>query len=162
MHGRAAASGGRPKPAAGAFATVAATIFIAACGGPAEPGIDPRDSVRVSRGADLYRSHCAHCHGKQLEGQPDWRRRGPNGRLPAPPHDASGHTWHHPDRLLLDITREGMHPPWAPEGYASDMPAFAGTLSDDEIRAVLSYIQSTWTDEVWAMRRQMLAGQPRR
>ena len=29
-------------------------------------------------------------------------------------------------------------------GYVSDMPAYAGKLSDDEIIAVLSYIKSTW------------------
>jgi mono/diheme cytochrome c family protein len=146
----------------GAAVLAAALVGLAACDAPADTVIDPTDRVQVGRGAGVYREHCARCHGAQLEGQPEWRRRQPNGRLPAPPHDASSHTWHHPDRLLFDITREGMKPPWAPEGYDSDMPAFAGTLSDDDIRAVLAYIQSTWPEDVRAMRRQMLSQQSRR
>lgn len=79
-----------------------------------------------------------------------------------PPHDASGHTWHHRDDLLVAITREGMKPPWAPDGYQSDMPAFGGVLGDDEIGAVLAYIQSTWPDEVREQRKRMLEQQTRR
>lgn len=127
-----------------------------------DAGIDPSDHEQVARGKTLYAQHCASCHGAQLEGQPEWRRRLPNGRLPAPPHDASGHTWHHRDELLVAITREGMKPPWAPEGYQSDMPAFAGVLGEDDIRAVLAYIQSTWPDEVREQRKRMLDQQARR
>ena len=61
------------------------------------PRIDPGDAQQVASGEVVYRAHCASCHGANLEGQPDWRNRLPSGRLPAPPHDASGHTWHHPD-----------------------------------------------------------------
>jgi cytochrome c5 len=43
-------------------------------------------------GKRLYAANCAGCHGAELEGQPDWMKRLPNGRLPAPPHAASGHT----------------------------------------------------------------------
>jgi mono/diheme cytochrome c family protein len=103
----------------------------------------PDDSSLVGRGEVIYVAHCAACHGARLEGQPDWRRRRPDGRLPAPPHDETGHTWHHADELLVRLTRDG---PQAVAGkdYASDMPAFAGTLSDSEIVAVLSYIKSRW------------------
>lgn len=54
------------------------------------------------------------------------------------------------------MTKHGMVPPLAPEGYESDMPAYAGVLSDDEIRAVLAWIQSTWPAEIHTMRRRML------
>ena len=81
----------------------------------------------------------------QAIGQPNWQRRLPNGRLPAPPHDESGHTWHHPDAVLFAITKHGMVPPYAPAGYQSDMPGFGSVLSDGEIRAVLAYIASHWT-----------------
>ncbi len=96
-------------------------------------------------GAALYAGHCASCHGAQLEGQPDWRERGPDGRLPAPPHDASGHTWHHPDALLERIVRDGTAAVVG-GGYQSDMPGFGDVLSDAEIRAVLDYIKSTWPE----------------
>jgi mono/diheme cytochrome c family protein len=106
--------------------------------------MDPSDSARVALGAQVYAQRCAVCHGARLEGQPDWQRRLPNGRMPAPPHDESGHTWHHTDEVLFGITKQGLIPPYAPPGYQSDMPAFGGQLSDDEIWAVLSFIASHW------------------
>lgn len=133
-----------------------AGLALAACSGGGDSGIDPSDTVQTARGEAVYREHCAACHGANREGQPDWRKRLPSGRLPAPPHDETGHTWHHPDELLVAIVRDGMRPPWAPEGYESDMPAFGGVLSDDDIRAVLAYIQSTWPEAVREMRRQRL------
>jgi mono/diheme cytochrome c family protein len=98
------------------------------------------------RGERLYQENCASCHGANLEGQPDWRTRLPNGRVPAPPHDASGHTWHHPDRVLFDIVKRG---PAAivGAGYESDMPGYEGVLTDDEITSIVDYIKSTWPDK---------------
>jgi mono/diheme cytochrome c family protein len=106
---------------------------------------EPAASADLQLGAKLYAQHCGACHGMQLEGQPNWRQRQANGRLPAPPHDESGHTWHHPPHVLFGITKFGLVPPFAPADYQSDMPAFAGMLSDDEIRSVLAYIESHWT-----------------
>ena len=110
---------------------------------------DPDDTRQVATGKAVYDRHCAACHGAKLEGQPKWREKLPNGRLPAPPHDASGHTWHHPDAVLFGITRDGLVPgKYAPPDYQSDMPAFAGTLPDAEIWAVLAYIKSTWPEDI--------------
>lgn len=58
-------------------------------------------------GRQVYVEHCASCHGANLEGQPNWKQRLPTGRLPAPPHDATGHTWHHSDRQLFRIVSSG-------------------------------------------------------
>lgn len=142
------------------FTVVVATVFglaLAGCGKAwPETEIDPTNPAKVAIGKEIYKVHCAACHGAKLEGQPEWRSRLPNGRLPAPPHDESGHTWHHTDEQLFAMTRDGIVPPLAPPGYESDMPAFAAVLSDDEIRAVLAYIQSTWPEEVIAHRRKML------
>ena len=99
----------------------------------------------VSQGRQIYSDQCAACHGTDLEGQPDWRSPLPSGRLPAPPHDASGHTWHHPDDVLFRIVKEGTAA-IVGGGYESDMPGFADVLSDPEIRAVLAYIKSTWPE----------------
>ncbi|EKE78261.1 c-type cytochrome [Oceanibaculum indicum] len=111
------------------------------------PPIDPGDTEQVALGRDVYAAQCAVCHGARLEGQPDWQVRLPNGRLPAPPHDASGHTWHHPDSQLFAITKYGIGP-FAPQDYQSDMPAFEGVLSNAEIAAVLAFIKSTWPREI--------------
>lgn len=107
----------------------------------------PGDPKLVSRGEKIYEEECASCHGGNLEGQPNWRQRLDNGRLPAPPHDASGHTWHHADKQLFELTKFG---PAAlvGGGYESDMPGYQESLSDDEIVAVLSYIKSTWPGKV--------------
>ena len=104
-------------------------------------------SEDVEQGAELYRTHCASCHGANLEGEANWRQRKADGRLPAPPHDETGHTWHHPDQVLFDITKHGVAA-FAPEGYRTDMAAFGEALSDDEITAVIAYIKSTWPAEI--------------
>lgn len=105
---------------------------------------------RIAAGRRVYDAHCAACHGAQLEGQANWRDRLTSGRLPAPPHDDSGHTWHHPFEVLFAITKYGLVPPHAPQGYESDMPAFAQRLSDDEIWNALAYIRSRWSGKVRA------------
>ncbi len=140
---------------------VVLALSLAACGEPPPPGDDPRasppDTAQVALGAKLYAQHCAACHGAKLEGQPNWRIRLPNGRMPAPPHDESGHTWHHPDKVLFGITKNGLVPPYAPRGYQNDMPAFGGKLSDAEIRGVLVYIESHWTSkDILAARAEMI------
>ncbi len=106
--------------------------------------LDPDDGMLVAAGQDLYRIHCAACHGADLEGQPNWRQRKPDGKMPAPPHDDTGHTWHHPDDLLFAITKQGSK---HVSGLESDMPGYAGILSDRDIIAILSYIKSTWSLE---------------
>jgi len=104
------------------------------------------DPTTLEVGRKLYAVHCAGCHGTALEGEANWRERKPSGRMPAPPHDDRGHTWHHPDAMLFGMTKYGLAPGrYAPPGYQSDMPAFEGTLTDGEIWAVLAYIASGWS-----------------
>ena len=127
---------------------------------------DLNDPQRIAAGRAVYDAHCASCHGTRLEGQPNWTTRHANGRLPAPPHDDSGHTWHHSSDVLFAITKHGLKPPYAPPDYASDMPAFANTLGDDEIWAVLAFIRSRWSDRIRAghdeLERQAAAQRSRR
>jgi mono/diheme cytochrome c family protein len=115
----------------------------------------PDDAAVLAQGQRVYVAHCAACHGAQLEGQPNWRERGPDGRLPAPPHDASGHTWHHPDEVLIRITKEGVAKVAQLKDYASAMPAYEGALSDDDIVAVLSWIKSQWPADIRAKHDQI-------
>lgn len=108
---------------------------------------DPNDAKQVAVGRQLYDAACASCHGRSLEGQANWQTRLPDGFLPAPPHDESGHTWHHPDRILFRITKLGAAAE-APAGYRTNMPGFSATLSDEEIWAILAYIKSTWPEHI--------------
>ncbi len=108
------------------------------------------DAQLLEQGRNIYAAQCASCHGVHREGQAHWRDRGADGRLPAPPHDETGHTWHHPDEVLFRITQQGVAKAVGIEGYASNMPAYGGTLSDAQIVAVLSWIKSQWPARVQA------------
>lgn len=113
------------------------------------------DPVIVALGASVYEANCASCHGANLEGQANWRSPGDDGRLPAPPHDATGHTWHHDGDTLFRLTKYGTGALIGDPDYASNMPIYEGVLSDEEIIAVLSYIKSTWPDDVRARHNEM-------
>ena len=110
----------------------------------AQDGLIPYwNMTEVTRGAEIYSAQCASCHGENLEGAQDWRAPLADGRLSAPPHDETGHTWHHPDAILFQITKFGTA---AMVGgtYESDMNGYEEVLSDEEILAVLAYIKSSW------------------
>ncbi len=108
---------------------------------------NPEQRAALAMGETVYRAACASCHGLELEGHPNWRQPGPDGKMPAPPHDASGHTWHHSDEVLFNLTKFGLQA-YVSDTYRSDMPSFESILTDDEIRAVILYIKSTWPDEI--------------
>lgn len=119
-----------------ALAALAAALSLAA-----PPSA--RAEATNERGARLYQEECARCHGADLKGEPGWETIGPDGRTKAPPHDESGHTWMHSEAELLGWVKSGLADVVAP-GRVSDMPAFGGRLSDDDIRAVLSFIRDRW------------------
>ena len=119
--------------------------------------LQPGDAKVVAQGQSIYQTHCAACHGAKLEGQPNWRERDDKGLLPAPPHDASGHTWHHPDEVLVRITKLGVAKAANLKDYASAMPIYEGVLSDKEIVAVLSWIKAQWPAQIREKHDQMNA-----
>ena len=109
------------------------------------------ETVDIVVGERLYAEHCASCHGVELEGQSNWRTPNSDGTLPAPPHDETGHTWHHGDALLFSYTRLGGEEAMRASGFEefqSGMPGFGDTLSDQEIWNVIAYIKSTWPARV--------------
>ena len=107
------------------------------------------DAEMIDLGRQVYAENCASCHGAELEGQPNWKRRLESGRMPAPPHDETGHTWHHSDQDLFRLTKEGVAAVIGGD-YESDMPGFGGILTDEEILAALAYIKSTWPERARA------------
>jgi mono/diheme cytochrome c family protein len=105
------------------------------------------DPQRIAHGQALYDTHCAACHGANLEGQDNWQERGADGLLPAPPHDATGHTWHHPDQQLFQIIKLGSAA-LAGGDYKTTMVGFGDRLSDADIDDILEFIKSRWPDEI--------------
>lgn len=115
------------------------------------------DAGNPTLGAPLYRDNCASCHGADLQGQDNWQRPDENGVLPAPPHDQSGHTWHHDDGLLFDYIKLGGAKTLEKRGVAgfkSGMEGFEVALSDLEIWHILAYIKSTWPEQVQAVQKE--------
>jgi S-disulfanyl-L-cysteine oxidoreductase SoxD len=105
----------------------------------AVPPVPTANGQIVAQGSALYSQQCAGCRGANLEGVPDWRIPLRNGSFPAPPHDSSGHTWHHPDALLLSVIANGGDP-----ASKTTMPAFKDKLAADEMSAILTFFKSRW------------------
>ena len=119
---------------------------VSACGDDAITSADASNERAVEIGEGVYAENCAACHGANLEGESGWQVKKSDGTLPAPPHNDSGHTWHHDDKLLFGYTKLG-GAGMLPKNIKSGMPAFGDTLSDEEIWAVLSFIKSKWSIE---------------
>ncbi len=129
----------------------AGVVVLAAAGAwfwsKSNEGARPDDVDQVRLGQAVYVKHCADCHGARLEGQASWQQRKPDGKLPAPPHDETGHTWHHPDKQLFAVVKHGLAPMAGPV-YATDMPAYGTILTDQDIWAVIAFIKSRWPPDI--------------
>ena len=125
----------------------------------AEQGPPPLDPVLIRVGRNVYQQQCASCHGARSEGAPNWQQPDAKGELPAPPHDAHGHTWKHSDAMLYRIVRNGWRDPFNKTDRLT-MPAFTGTLSPSEVRAVITYLKTLWTSEQRRFQRQESQKEP--
>tara|TARA_A100000164_G_C21558159_1_gene608266 strand:+ start:317 stop:499 length:183 start_codon:yes stop_codon:yes gene_type:complete len=56
---------------------------------------------------------------------------------------------------MFQLTKYGVSALINDPDYASNMPIYDGVLSDEEIIAVLSYIKSTWPEEIRARHIEM-------
>ncbi len=123
-------------------ASTDSTLVPSLTSGPAaEDSVPPTpqlDAARLEEGEALYGQYCASCHGADLSGDPEWKTPNADGSYRPPPHDSSGHTWHHSDRLLMTITRDGSDFP------ESRMPPFGDTLTDEQITAIFEFIKASW------------------
>lgn len=132
----------------GATLLGAALLFNMAIRRVNHPPIDASNVALVAAGRQIYAQACSSCHGVSLQGQPNWRERLADGRLPAPPLDASGHAWRLRDKDLFAVTKTG--PAAYPAGYSTNMPAFGQQLSDEQIAATLAYVKSVWPVDIQA------------
>jgi|GEM_PF-219821 len=111
-----------------------ALLLLSACRAP----ITADNAEQLALGKAVYDSQCASCHGLDGEGQPNWKVPDANGILPAPPHDSSGHTWHHSDPQLLEMIAYGS------TSRGSPMIGYGEILSQSEMDASLAYIKTFW------------------
>lgn len=167
-------------PAAGVVAALTAMVALAAALAPACGGSDGEDpwtagavaatpraatgnvaatATPAHPGQANYVTHCAACHGLSGEGQANWFQPGPDGLLPAPPHDSSGHTWHHGDGYLFRVTKRGGQAFMMP-GQTSAMPGFDMVMTDQEIVDVLEYIKRFWGPDEREFQRSASMGDP--
>ncbi|WP_404362843.1 c-type cytochrome [Marinobacter sp.] len=110
------------------------------------PGAPEDLSREAAQGRKIYEQYCAACHGWQGEGAADWKKKDEKGEMPPPPHDETGHTWRHSDRMLFQMIAEGWRHPFNKSDRLT-MPAFENILTDQEIRAVIEYLRTLWTEE---------------
>lgn len=99
---------------------------------------------QVKSGSMIFQKYCAECHMTDASGSPNWRQKDANGKYPPPPLNGSAHAWHHPLESLRRTVRIGGIP------LGGSMPAFSDKLNAAEIDEVLAWVQSNWSDEIYA------------
>lgn len=114
----------------------------------------PFNDTQLAEGQTIYLQYCSACHGVEGQGQfpdapfePD-----STGRIGAPPHNETGHSWHHSDVVLIRYVTEG--------GFSDParfyvMPPFGTILTEEQILVVIAHIKTLWTDEQRGMQRQL-------
>lgn len=130
----------------GSAAVIAGALYFSTDLKPAEASVDQSDLQVIANGKDLYNQFCASCHGEDLKGQDNWKVTKADGRLPAPPHDKDGHTWHHSDGVLFDYIKGGGDS-LGLKDFKTGMPPFKSMMNDTEIWSTLAYIKSRWPDK---------------
>ena len=109
---------------------------------------DPANRDQVRAGAVIYVENCAGCHGAALEGAENWQDGTDDGTYLPPPHDDSGHTWHHSDKVLFEYVKLGGEELFKDyPDIISAMPGYGDQLTDEEIWATLAFIKDSWSEE---------------
>jgi mono/diheme cytochrome c family protein len=107
------------------------TLLLAATTLPAANAAD------MDRGAEIFRTNCATCHGPTGQPDPDSELVRNLGVVPANFSDALFNSREPASTWKMVVTHGG------PEmGFSEMMPAFGGTLSEQDIDNVLAYIKT--------------------
>jgi mono/diheme cytochrome c family protein len=136
---------------AGSIALGAVLLFYAGRASgviDAVAAIAPRPDLKLSsplvRGEQIYQRDCASCHGGASGGAlNDY----------PPKQNANGHSWHHADCELESAILTGQAPPDesvtkpASPPAAVAMPAWRERLSRDEVRDVIAFVKTMWTQD---------------
>lgn len=119
-----------------------AALLFASCGGALTQPKAPSPDELIQSGAGLYQANCQVCHGGATGGELK--------EIP-PPHNANGHTWQHADQQLTDMVLNGIS--FSLE--EQKMPAFKYKLTEGDVKAILAYIKTWWTEEQRAWQKKV-------
>lgn len=116
---------------------------------------------QAAQGALYYDVYCSSCHGPNGQGQypaRPWGSVAPDleGWI-APALDMQGHCYVHPRGQLFSIIRNGSPFP------GTTMVGFKNKLTDDQIRAIVAYLESLWdarTRSEYEQREKVYSGKP--
>ena len=127
------------------FLLLSALFLVAGCGQPGSETVPGRwyTAAQVEAGAPLDQAWCAQCHAADGSATPDWRTPGPDGHYPPPPLNGTAHTWHHPLEVLSATIAEGG------AAFGGVMPGFGAVLPADDRLAIIAWIQSGWSDDIY-------------
>jgi mono/diheme cytochrome c family protein len=110
---------------------ILSALFLAACGGSAEPTYAPED---VTQGGEIFASTCSACHGSDAKGLPNLGK----------DLTASLYVKDSDDATLINLLKEGR-----PSGHelnttGVDMPPRGGnpSLSDEDLTTIVAYLRS--------------------
>ena len=110
---------------------ILAALFLAACGGSAEPTYAPED---IAQGGEIFASICSACHGPDAKGLPNLGK----------DLTISTYVKDNDDETLLVLLKEGR-----PSGHelnttGVDMPPKGGNpaLSDEDLLTIVAYLRS--------------------
>ncbi|MDB4118802.1 cytochrome c [Candidatus Pelagibacter sp.] len=98
--------------------------------------------IMIAKGKIAYENNCVSCHMINLAGAKNWKGVDEDGHRKAPPLNGTGHTWHHDDKTLHAIIKNGLAK--LVKNYEGKMMGFEDKLSDKDIDSVLAYIKSYW------------------
>ena len=100
--------------------------------------------AQTKSGESVFSTNCAMCHGIEAVGTPEWRKPMDDGKYPAPPLNGTAHGSHHPLKALRRQIKQGG------SKYGGWMPALGGSLTDAQVDEAIAYIQSLWSDKIYA------------
>lgn len=96
----------------------------------------------IALGSEIYAQTCATCHGDEGEGH--------KAILTAPALNGSEHSWHHPDGQIQSLILDG----------GNLMPALRDQLTDDEVVAVIRFVQTWWSADQLASQQRVSESNP--
>ncbi len=120
---------------------------LTACNAPAPETTVPGrwyTATQVEAGRPLYDTYCTQCHGADGSATAEWRTPDASGNYPPPPLNGSAHTWHHPLDVLTGTIADGG------AAFGGVMPGFGAVVDEAERLAIVAYIQSWWSDDIYA------------